>query len=170
MAKTLGRELTKDEALTLGKTIGTTLLRNTTIEGSSEAGTQLTQNLADVFTGVNPNQNPFEGVMDAAIIGAFSGAGITGISSGAIRQQNTAVENSLLNRTLLESSPNYKGLIKELQEADRSITLDKLAEGQLDPDLIEGIVGPLQTKFNACLLYTSPSPRDRTRSRMPSSA
>ena len=25
-------------------------------------------------------------------------------------------------------------------------------------------------KLNACLLYTSPSPRDRTRSRMPSSA
>ena len=25
-------------------------------------------------------------------------------------------------------------------------------------------------KYNACLLYTSPSPRDRTRSRMPSSA
>ena len=26
------------------------------------------------------------------------------------------------------------------------------------------------TEFNSCLLYTSPSPRDRTRSRMPSSA
>ena len=26
------------------------------------------------------------------------------------------------------------------------------------------------TKFRYCLLYTSPSPRDRTRSRMPSSA
>ena len=26
------------------------------------------------------------------------------------------------------------------------------------------------TSFNICLLYTSPSPRDRTRSRMPSSA
>ena len=25
-------------------------------------------------------------------------------------------------------------------------------------------------KYNTCLLYTSPSPRDRTRSRMPSSA
>ena len=25
-------------------------------------------------------------------------------------------------------------------------------------------------QFHACLLYTSPSPRDRTRSRMPSSA
>ena len=27
-----------------------------------------------------------------------------------------------------------------------------------------------QTRFRTCLLYTSPSPRDRTRSRMPSSA
>ena len=27
-----------------------------------------------------------------------------------------------------------------------------------------------RTPFEACLLYTSPSPRDRTRSRMPSSA
>ena len=27
-----------------------------------------------------------------------------------------------------------------------------------------------QNSINACLLYTSPSPRDRTRSRMPSSA
>jgi len=27
-----------------------------------------------------------------------------------------------------------------------------------------------ETDYNACLLYTSPSPRDRTRSRMPSSA
>ena len=27
-----------------------------------------------------------------------------------------------------------------------------------------------QDEFNSCLLYTSPSPRDRTRSRMPSSA
>ena len=26
------------------------------------------------------------------------------------------------------------------------------------------------TELNVCLLYTSPSPRDRTRSRMPSSA
>ena len=29
---------------------------------------------------------------------------------------------------------------------------------------------PTSSRLNACLLYTSPSPRDRTRSRMPSSA
>ena len=33
-----------------------------------------------------------------------------------------------------------------------------------------GKSGGVQLIDNACLLYTSPSPRDRTRSRMPSSA
>ena len=36
-----------------------------------------------------------------------------------------------------------------------------------DPLLEEGI---LSGQYGTCLLYTSPSPRDRTRSRMPSSA
>ena len=36
---------------------------------------------------------------------------------------------------------------------------------RLKPGQICGLVG-----MNGCLLYTSPSPRDRTRSRMPSSA
>ena len=34
----------------------------------------------------------------------------------------------------------------------------------------ENVVVGRQAKDTACLLYTSPSPRDRTRSRMPSSA
>ena len=34
----------------------------------------------------------------------------------------------------------------------------------------EEICKRLKRKPNSCLLYTSPSPRDRTRSRMPSSA
>ena len=43
-------------------------------------------------------------------------------------------------------------------------------------EIIDGMVDVYTAKFfedctgNACLLYTSPSPRDRTRSRMPSSA
>ena len=36
-----------------------------------------------------------------------------------------------------------------------------------DPDKVEKVWG---LEPNTCLLYTSPSPRDRTRSRMPSSA
>ena len=35
---------------------------------------------------------------------------------------------------------------------------------------LQGKVGAFTTGSERCLLYTSPSPRDRTRSRMPSSA
>ena len=46
------------------------------------------------------------------------------------------------------------------------------------PQAFEAFMSPYQqqvidttlTEFDSCLLYTSPSPRDRTRSRMPSSA
>ena len=37
-----------------------------------------------------------------------------------------------------------------------------------EPEPIPELTGPYEA--NTCLLYTSPSPRDRTRSRMPSSA
>ena len=45
-------------------------------------------------------------------------------------------------------------------------TLLKLIMKKIEPEIGEVNLG----KHNICLLYTSPSPRDRTRSRMPSSA
>ena len=39
-----------------------------------------------------------------------------------------------------------------------------------DKDVLKRRIDKLQTSGSTCLLYTSPSPRDRTRSRMPSSA
>ena len=38
------------------------------------------------------------------------------------------------------------------------------------PDSMKGYLGPLSGILAGCLLYTSPSPRDRLLSRMPSSA
>ena len=38
------------------------------------------------------------------------------------------------------------------------------------PNPVTPLVSRYATQHNVCLLYTSPSPRDRTRSRMPSSA
>ena len=37
-------------------------------------------------------------------------------------------------------------------------------------DLVEKAIDAIRRAAQTCLLYTSPSPRDRTRSRMPSSA
>ena len=44
-----------------------------------------------------------------------------------------------------------------------------IGQGKIDPvELTEYFIS--QIELSPCLLYTSPSPRDRTRSRMPSSA
>ena len=58
------------------------------------------------------------------------------------------------------------------------VVLDAVHRVQADqaPDMAcrwnckAGKCGSCSAEINGCLLYTSPSPRDRTRSRMPSSA
>ena len=54
---------------------------------------------------------------------------------------------------IVRSEPSY-----------RRIWIDKVVS-QLEPVYLD-----LISRFNSCLLYTSPSPRDKTVSRMPSSA
>ena len=68
--------------------------------------------------------------------------------------------------------PHFEGLqpMQVEQGADIAI-LDPAALAARFPWLnLEGIAGGSFGLSNDCLLYTSPSPRDRTRSRMPSSA
>jgi len=70
------------------------------------------------------------------------------------------------------------GLIREAYEeyGNRLVVANSLGKDsvavwdlakRVSPD-IRGFI--VTTRFKPCLLYTSPSPRDRTRSRMPSSA
>ena len=52
-----------------------------------------------------------------------------------------------------------------------AVSLCELSEHNLKVLILEATKQSLQkVKISGCLLYTSPSPRDRTRSRMPSSA
>ena len=79
-----------------------------------------------------------------------------------------------------------KGSVMKLGKNDRSMDIETVSTGSLGLDVALGvgglprgrvveIYGPESSgkttlALHTCLLYTSPSPRDRTRSRMPSSA
>mgnify|MGYP003379002978 CR=1 FL=1 len=61
------------------------------------------------------------------------------------------------------------GVAKDADEATIKKAYRKLAR-KLHPDQNAGDAKAEERFKDVCLLYTSPSPRDRTRSRMPSSA
>ena len=76
-------------------------------------------------------------------------------------QAATAAIKNYWKNTLGWKNPGYHMII----ERDGSITeLAKFDKG------VNGAKGFNHDSIHICLLYTSPSPRDRTRSRMPSSA
>ena len=102
-----------------------------------------------------------------------------------------AVKNNKVAQSLLFCGPRGVGkttcariLANEINEFDfinplensnnfNIYELDAASNNSVDDirNLIEQVRYPPQSgKYKVCLLYTSPSPRDRTRSRMPSSA
>ena len=79
-----------------------------------------------------------------------------------------------------------EGLVYEVCDADNDglvafeldTQIDTILNGQTNVDVTfyefeadaESSINPLPSTYNSCLLYTSPSPRDRGWARMPSSA
>ena len=61
------------------------------------------------------------------------------------------------------NSSSYETILVERRERVGLITLNR-------PKSLNALNARLSREVARCLLYTSPSPRDRTRSRMPSSA
>ena len=67
--------------------------------------------------------------------------------------------------------PNKKIIKTPKFEAKEQFTNSALENLKSEKErLINNLIDSGEFKPNICLLYTSPSPRDRTRSRMPSSA
>ena len=60
-------------------------------------------------------------------------------------------------------------LLKDLAKASGNDLAGVVSDGIVAGD-VDGYIDTGSYIFNACLLYTSPSPRDATLSRMPSSA
>ena len=78
--------------------------------------------------------------------------------NGALRNNNNAIEIN---------SPELAEIFSaEFREMHRDGVFGNSAE----PGVFSGLTSKYYVKIQDCLLYTSPSPRDRTRSRMPSSA
>mgnify|MGYP007111971220 CR=1 FL=1 len=89
----------------------------------------------------------------------------------ALLNHNTPeLPSELIERLALQSSPKaHEFRTNAWQQAQNLPFPDKKDEAWRRISLDALLQTPLNL-FTACLLYTSPSPRDRTRSRMPSSA
>ena len=102
------------------------------------------------------------------------GEGYTSPFGGAHAEVNAI--NSVINKEDLKNSTlyvtlepcNHYGKTPPCCDLIINYKIPKVVIGCLDPN--EKVNGKGIAKLKACLLYTSPSPRDRTRSRMPSSA
>ena len=80
--------------------------------------------------------------------------------------QKTREEIELMRESALIVSKTLGMIAREIKPGVTTLYLDKLAEEFIrDHGAVPSFLG-----LYGCLLYTSPSPRDRTRSRMPSSA
>ena len=73
-------------------------------------------------------------------------------------------------KSLLNGVVEQDNDLKTETAADLKVVTTKAPTEQEIKDLIFAAKCCKHLKSNTCLLYTSPSPRDRTRSRMPSSA
>ena len=63
-----------------------------------------------------------------------------------------------------KSIPAFTGTVTRLTDTPL------VAAGMFAPAALAGLESDALANINGCLLYTSPSPRDRQKSRMPSSA
>ena len=83
--------------------------------------------------------------------------------------ENIKNENGIdtLYQMLKESDPKYA---KQVNMSDEKRIIRALEVFKASGNNFSSMVGYKNKDYLACLLYTSPSPRDRTRSRMPSSA
>ena len=87
----------------------------------------------------------------------------------SIEQRVKIVEDRMTDHSQLFMDLR-QGLLQFEERVDRRF---EHVEGRLTglDDKVDALRQELGTRFRwTCLLYTSPSPRDRTRSRMPSSA
>ena len=99
---------------------------------------------------------------------AIIGAGPAGISA-ALTLTSKNVHVTILDEQNTIGGQIYRNLETISEKKIQSLDIDNANAKLLFKRVEEAVHQKLLTLIS-CLLYTSPSPRDRTRSRMPSSA
>ena len=125
---------------------------------------------------------PYERYLDAACEAARAAGALIRSASTEERAVDTLKANAkdLLTKTdvacqdvaaaiLAEREPDSR-LLGEEDVAPGGDAARRAAEQAFKEDGLVWAVDPIDGTANFCLLYTSPSPRDRQKSRMPSSA
>ena len=95
------------------------------------------------------------------VVSAVQVAASKGLSFGAPTRTETELADAIIERMAPVEKVRFVSTGTEA-----TMTAVRLARGATGRDVIVKFAG----NYHGCLLYTSPSPRDRTRSRMPSSA
>ena len=91
-----------------------------------------------------------------------------GFNNQMVWHNNTELPKSDL--IVLPGGFSYGDYLRCGSIAGKSKIINSVIEYAKSGGLVLGICNGFQILTETCLLYTSPSPRDRTRSRMPSSA
>ena len=92
--------------------------------------------------------------------------GVTFSAAGTTGQRCTTLRRAFVHEDI------YEEFMKKLHAYYATLKVGDPSDtaSQLGPLISEKSFNDMQNVLTSCLLYTSPSPRDRTRSRMPSSA
>ena len=75
-------------------------------------------------------------------------------------------------KLLAEELEAFKVVVAQKDKQEVPVAQQRVLElvGRLEEDMVKGFPFAVPAPYDTCLLYTSPSPRDATLSRMPSSA
>ena len=136
------------------KPIGSFVFMGPTVTGKTEPAIQLAKNLGVKLVRFDMSEYQER----------HSVAKLIGSPPGYVGYE----ENNGILITKLQESPNCVLLLDEIEKAHPDVS--QILLQLMDNGKVTGSNGKVADARNCCLLYTSPSPRDRTRSRMPSSA
>ena len=112
------------------------------------------------------------GVEEALGKGSTNAKQIAELQKSLTKLSNDTARERTANKTFAATqlTTASQAIRKELQEVETNLSDDSVAKMQQLTERLTTLDATVTSRIQTCLLYTSPSPRDLSTSRMPSSA